>query len=101
MTIECLCVSVSVRELISRTACPIFSKLFVMLRDVAQSSYSGVAICYALPVHVIFHIMSHMEACRYRCRLRRVTSLRRRAQVNVPTASFWLRRVLDNGGRQD
>jgi len=30
-----------------------------------------------------------------------MTSLRRRAQDNVPTASYWLRRVLDDDGRRD
>jgi len=33
--------------------------------------------------------------------LQRVTSLRRRAQANAPAASYWLRRVLDDGGRRD
>jgi len=33
--------------------------------------------------------------------LQRVASLRRRAQANVPAASYWLRRVLDDGKRQD
>jgi len=33
--------------------------------------------------------------------LRRVTSLRRRAQANAAAASYWLRRVLDDGGRRD
>ena len=33
--------------------------------------------------------------------LRRVTSLRRPAQANAAAASYWLRRVLDDGGRQD
>ena len=28
-----------------------------------------------------------------------VTSLRRRVQVNAPAAYYWLRRVLDDGGR--
>ena len=31
--------------------------------------------------------------------LQRVTSLRRRAQVNVPAASYWLRLVIDDRGR--
>jgi len=30
-----------------------------------------------------------------------VTSLRRRAQTNAGAASYWLRRVLDDGGRRD
>jgi len=30
--------------------------------------------------------------------LQRVASLRRRAQVNASAASYWLRRVLDDGG---
>ena len=33
--------------------------------------------------------------------LQRVTSLRRRAQANTPAASYWLRCVLDDGGRRD
>ena len=33
--------------------------------------------------------------------LQRVTSLRRCAQANAPAASYWLRRVLDDGGRRD
>jgi len=33
--------------------------------------------------------------------LQRVTSLRRRAQANAPAASYWLRRVIDDGGRRD
>ena len=33
--------------------------------------------------------------------LRRVTSLRRRAQANAAAASYWLRRVSDDGGRRD
>jgi len=33
--------------------------------------------------------------------LLRVTSLRRRARANAPAASYWLRRVLDDGGRRD
>ena len=32
--------------------------------------------------------------------LQRVTSLRRRAQASTPVASYWLRRVLDDGGRR-
>jgi len=31
--------------------------------------------------------------------LQRVTSLRRRAQANTPAASYWLHRVVDDGGR--
>jgi len=27
--------------------------------------------------------------------------LRRRTQANAPAASYWLRRVLDDGGRRD
>jgi len=30
-----------------------------------------------------------------------VTSLRGRAQANAPTVLYWLRRVLDDGGRRD
>ena len=30
-----------------------------------------------------------------------MASLRRRAQANVPAASYWLRRVLDDGVRRD
>ena len=33
--------------------------------------------------------------------LQRVTSLRRRAQDNAPAASYWSRRVLDDGWRRD
>ena len=33
--------------------------------------------------------------------LQRVTSLRRRAQANAPAASYWLPRILDDGGRRD
>ena len=33
--------------------------------------------------------------------LQRVTSLCRRAQANAPAASYWLRRVLDDGGHRD
>ena len=33
--------------------------------------------------------------------LQRVTSLRRHARANAPAASYWLRRVLDEGGRRD
>jgi len=33
--------------------------------------------------------------------LQRVTSLRRRAQDNAAAASYWFRRVLDDGGRRD
>ena len=33
--------------------------------------------------------------------LQRVMSLRRRAQANAPAASYWLRRVIDDGGRRD
>ena len=33
--------------------------------------------------------------------LLRVTSLDRYAQANAPAASYWLRRVLDDGGRRD
>ena len=45
------------------------------------------------------HIMSQIEACRYR--LQRVTSLRRRARANAPDVSYWLRRVPDDGGRRE
>jgi len=31
----------------------------------------------------------------------RMTSLRRRAQANAPAASYWLRYVLDDGGRRN
>jgi len=41
------------------------------------------------------HILGHMKACQYR--LQRVTSLRRYAQANAPTSSYWLRHVLDDG----
>ena len=30
-----------------------------------------------------------------------MTSLRRHAQANTPAASYWLRRVLDDGERRD
>jgi len=33
--------------------------------------------------------------------LQQVTSLRRPAQTNAGAASYWLRRVLDDGGRRD
>ena len=33
--------------------------------------------------------------------LQLVTLLRRRVQANAPAASYWLRRVLDDGERRD
>jgi len=47
------------------------------------------------------HILDHVEASRSMLLLR-VTSLRRRAQVNAAAAVLrWLRRILDDGVRQD
>jgi len=47
------------------------------------------------------HILDHVEASRSMLLLR-VTSLRRRAHVNAAAAvSHWLRRILDDGVRQD
>jgi len=47
-------------------------------------------------------IISHaLYAAHRSISLRRVTSLRRRVQADAPVASYWLRRVLDDGERQD
>ena len=47
----CLSVCLSVREHISGTICPIFTKfLCLFTMDVARSAFVGVAICYVLPV---------------------------------------------------
>ena len=50
----CLCVCLSVRDHISGSTRPVFTKFFVhvcmLLMDMVRSSTGGVAICYALPV---------------------------------------------------
>ena len=47
----CVCVCLSVRDYISRTTRPIFTKfLCVLPTAMALSSYGGVMICYTFPV---------------------------------------------------
>jgi len=101
----CLCVRLSLREHISgtRPTSPTFTKFFVHvicnnLRPwLGPQSSGGFAIRYVLPVLWItwcLHIMGQI----YRC----CESLYRRAQqANAPTASQWLRRVLDDSGRRE
>jgi len=49
--------------------------------------------------NVIVHIMCRNGGMSIT--LQRVTSLHRRAQANAPAASYWLRRVLEDGWRRD
>ena len=57
--------------------------------------------CYMLCISSLW-MMSYFHNKPYSgMSLKRVTSLRRRAQPNAPAASYWLRRVLDDGGRRD
>ena len=49
--------------------------------------------------NVIVHIMCRNGGMS--TTLQRVTSLHRRAQANAPAASYWLRRVLEDGWRRD
>ena len=84
----CLCVCLSVREHICGTTRPNFT---TFISRVSYSRGSGdVAIRYVFPVSwmtTYLHIMDYMEAA----------SSRRRVQDNTPAASYWLRRVLDDG----
>jgi len=71
---------------------------------VARSSSGGVANAMPLCISVFMDdiIFAHNELAIWGMSmpLQRVTSLRRRAQqANALATSYWLRRVLDNGGR--
>ena len=53
--------------------------------------------CYVLPVS---WLTSHLCITGMSIALQRMTSLSRRAQINDPAASYWLRCVPDDGGRR-
>jgi len=86
----CLCVREHIFELHLRSS-PYCLRMLPMA--VARFSYGGVAICYVLPVLWI-SCLHTIQACR-------LTLLRLRAQDNVPAASYWLHRVLDDSQRRD
>ena len=90
----------SALEHTSGTTRPIFTKFLLVLPvAVARSSYSGVAICYVVPV------LWTTSFVRVRSRsygglsiaLQRVTSLRRRSQASAPVASC----PIDHDERRD
>jgi len=95
----CLSVCLSVREHVSGTACPIFAKLLKH----ATSGCGSVLLwrrCDALCISGFVDDVMFVRNGPYggtRKPLQPVMSLRRRVQVNAPTASC----SLDDGGRRD
>ena len=47
------------------------------------------------------HIIGHIDYRGMSILLQQVPSLRSRTQANAPAASYWLRRILDDGWLQD
>ena len=95
----CLAVCLSVREHISGTTRPIFN--FFVHVTYGRGWVLFWQHCYMLCISGLW-MMSYFHNKPYSgMSLKRVTSLRRRAQPNAPAASYWLRRVLDDGGRRD
>ena len=95
----CLAVCLSVREHISGTTRPIFN--FFVHVTYGRGWVLFWQHCYMLCISGLW-MMSYFHNKPYSgMSLKRVMSLRRRAQPNAPAASYWLRRVLDDGGRRD
>ena len=93
-------VRLSAREHTSGTTRPIFTKFLLVLPvAVARSSYSGVAICYVVPVLWTTSFL-RVRSGSYgglSIALQRVTSLRRRSQASAAVASC----PIDHGERRD